>query len=43
MNVNPWVFYGCCRGCNRTPSVAGALNKDGYCKTCEKRTASNGA
>jgi hypothetical protein len=35
MDVNPWVFYGCCRGCNRTPTVAGPLNGLGFCHECE--------
>ena len=42
MAINPWVFYGCCRGCNRTPTIVGKLDSLGYCATCNlRRTPAN--
>jgi hypothetical protein len=33
-----YLYYGVCRGCNRTPTVVGPLDpKTGYCRTCSHR------
>ena len=29
-------FYGVCRNCNCTTTVAGKLNPNGYCNLCKK-------
>ena len=39
-DIDAWVYvyYGCCRGCNRTPTVCGALDpRTGYCRECSRR------
>jgi len=33
-----YVYYGCCRGCNRAPGACGPLDpRTGYCKDCSRR------